>query len=403
MSAIQNKQAVWPPMAGEGLAPLSSKYEKCRHIAEEIYKRIDITFQIKSLEAGSQSDISDQSDQIEIDSNDLSNGTDLFAYDKSDSIPSSTEQDDKKQHKLINLNNNEIKKSVVPIYKPPRKRFRKKVKKRQSKGRSDSEGSSDEAPLSRMADAPPARAPAVAGPGVASPAVGAPSDESDRAMGVPDLSAVTAGREPRLKLKPTEKEKPATKPKAPETITRFEDTTSPTKLSNPMETEIKPLDLASESRAVEKPVNFTKPYLPECRVNIEVFKPIDFSAAKVGKDNRSTVKSKAAKESKAEKSKAEIAKGLDKTKTQLTNQNKSDTKKNDAKITETTDAVEKNSKKETKDGEKEKGGDWRKCSMCNLPCRGERGLRRHMSLSHILVPEDVVRPKTRKSHEEKSV
>lgn len=60
MSAIQNKQAVWPPMAGEGLAPLSSKYEKCRHIAEEIYKRIDITFQIKSLEAGSQSDISDQ-------------------------------------------------------------------------------------------------------------------------------------------------------------------------------------------------------------------------------------------------------------------------------------------------------------------------------------------------------
>lgn len=37
---------------------LDSKYEKCRNITEEIYKRINITFQIKKLEAG-QSELSD--------------------------------------------------------------------------------------------------------------------------------------------------------------------------------------------------------------------------------------------------------------------------------------------------------------------------------------------------------
>lgn len=37
--------------------PLESRYEKCRNITEEIYKRINITFQIKKLEAP-QSDIS---------------------------------------------------------------------------------------------------------------------------------------------------------------------------------------------------------------------------------------------------------------------------------------------------------------------------------------------------------
>lgn len=56
MSAIETKQ-VWSSISNDGL---DSKYEKCRHITEEIYKRIDITFQIKKLETGTHSDDSDQ-------------------------------------------------------------------------------------------------------------------------------------------------------------------------------------------------------------------------------------------------------------------------------------------------------------------------------------------------------
>uniref|UniRef100_A0A1E1W0B0 C2H2-type domain-containing protein n=1 Tax=Pectinophora gossypiella TaxID=13191 RepID=A0A1E1W0B0_PECGO len=143
MSALENKQ-VWSGIPKENL---SSKYEKCRNIAEEIYKRIDITFQIKKLETGAQSDISDNSDQI--DSNDLSNETDLFACDKSDSIPSSEAEPQalagEVPEKYININNNE-ETDRKRTCKRHRKRFRKRVKKRQWKRASESDASSDEAP-----------------------------------------------------------------------------------------------------------------------------------------------------------------------------------------------------------------------------------------------------------------
>ncbi|XP_041983631.1 uncharacterized protein LOC121736478 [Aricia agestis] len=150
MSTLQ-KQPQWNK-TDEGL---SSKYEKCRHIAEEIYKRINITFQIKKLEAGAISEGSNFSDQI--DSNELSNETDLFACDKS-SLSSSTELEALQRgseacEKFVNNNNNEeakIKPTIV--YKRPRKRFRKRVKKQQKQKR-DSDGSSDEAlPLTNVAD-----------------------------------------------------------------------------------------------------------------------------------------------------------------------------------------------------------------------------------------------------------
>lgn len=56
MSAIE-KPKLWPQYQND---QLNSKYEKCKHITEEIYKRIDITFQIKSLGTASQSDGSEQ-------------------------------------------------------------------------------------------------------------------------------------------------------------------------------------------------------------------------------------------------------------------------------------------------------------------------------------------------------
>ncbi|KAI5639320.1 hypothetical protein NE865_08180 [Phthorimaea operculella] len=150
MSALESNQ-VWSPIPNENL---SSRYEKCRNITEEIYKRINITFEIKKLESEAQSDLSDQSDQI--DSNELSNETDLFACDKSTSIPSSEPEQAPVVEKLINNNNNinieELKKKTV-VCKRPKKRFRKRVKKRQSKPQSDSDGSSDEAlPLSRVVE-----------------------------------------------------------------------------------------------------------------------------------------------------------------------------------------------------------------------------------------------------------
>ncbi|KAJ2942388.1 hypothetical protein O0L34_g15992 [Tuta absoluta] len=149
MSALQSNQ-VWSPIPTENL---SSRYEKCRNITEEIYKRINITFEIKKLETEAQSDLSDQSDQI--DSNELSNETDLFACDKSTSIPSSELEEAPAVDKLINNNNiniEELKKKPA-VCKRPKKRFRKRVKKRQSKPQSESDGSSDEAlPLSRVVE-----------------------------------------------------------------------------------------------------------------------------------------------------------------------------------------------------------------------------------------------------------
>ncbi|XP_045508988.1 uncharacterized protein LOC123704634 [Colias croceus] len=135
-----NSQTDWTNIPKETL------YEKCRNITEEIYKRINITFQVKKLENSTQSDVSEQSD---IGSSDLSNETDLFACDKS-SISSSTELENLELgsaacEKYININNNEeTKEKKVPIVKRPKKRFRKRIKKKQVK---DSDGSSDEAPL----------------------------------------------------------------------------------------------------------------------------------------------------------------------------------------------------------------------------------------------------------------
>ncbi|XP_028035052.1 uncharacterized protein LOC114246629 [Bombyx mandarina] len=147
MSTLQGTQESWA-ITGERL---DSKYEKCLNITQEIYKRINITFQIKKLEA--QSDLSNYSDQI--DSNDLSNGTDLFACDKT-SISSSTdaERPQASCEKYININNNEeTNKKPVIAQRRPRKRFRKRVKKRQSRPHQiDTDGSSDEAPLSRIVE-----------------------------------------------------------------------------------------------------------------------------------------------------------------------------------------------------------------------------------------------------------
>lgn len=55
MSTVESVQTDWPNISDQ---KLDSKYEKCRNITEEIYKRINITFQIKKLEAG-QSELSD--------------------------------------------------------------------------------------------------------------------------------------------------------------------------------------------------------------------------------------------------------------------------------------------------------------------------------------------------------
>lgn len=152
MSTLQNKQSAWPMQSPSHI----SKYEKCLNITEEIYKRINITFEIKKLESCSQSDVSIHSDQI--DSSDLSNETDLFAYEKSSSISSSTSDLTTQQpcEKFISLNNNEeskFKKSVpFATNSKPKKRFRKRVKKRQTKSNaSDTDCSSDEQlPLSRI-------------------------------------------------------------------------------------------------------------------------------------------------------------------------------------------------------------------------------------------------------------
>lgn len=56
MSTLQNNQPLWSDLSNK---TLDSKQEKCKIIAEEIYKRINITFQIKKLEAGPQSEFSD--------------------------------------------------------------------------------------------------------------------------------------------------------------------------------------------------------------------------------------------------------------------------------------------------------------------------------------------------------
>ncbi|XP_072946890.1 uncharacterized protein [Epargyreus clarus] len=148
MSAVE--KSGWSSIPNETLDP---KYEKCRNITEEIYKRINITFQIKKLEMGAQSDVSDLSDQI--DSNELSNETDLFACDKSSLTSTDAEQLERGSaacEKYININNNEEQKKPAVVCRRPRKRFRKRIKKAQKHQR-ESDGSSDEGPpLSLVAE-----------------------------------------------------------------------------------------------------------------------------------------------------------------------------------------------------------------------------------------------------------
>ncbi|CAG9790472.1 unnamed protein product [Diatraea saccharalis] len=182
MSTIQEKQTVWP-----GNDNINAKYEKCLNITEEIYKRINITFQIKKLETASQSNVSDQSDQI--DSNELSNETDLFACDKS-SISSSTEAEKPVlvPTKYVNINNNEEKPRPAVVYKKPRKRFRKRVKKRQTKKQSESDGSSDEAlPLSRIVDVDIDKC------------LSEGQESADNVMGVPNIILLAKDMKPKTK------------------------------------------------------------------------------------------------------------------------------------------------------------------------------------------------------------
>ncbi|XP_028170943.1 uncharacterized protein LOC114360431 [Ostrinia furnacalis] len=281
--SVQNQQAVWSVKE-----TIDSKYEKCRNITEEIYKRINITFQIKQLETAAQSDGSDHSEQI--DSNELSNETDLFACDKT-SISSSTEAE-KPTAKFVNINNNEEKpKKPVVVYKRPRKRFRKRVKKRQSKQRSDSDGSSDEAlPLSRMVEG--AKELGATERGATEP--GANSDSPDRVMGVPNVVILA---------------KDLMKPK------------------------IQPADKRSTNSL-----------------------------------NRDSKKS----QSETENSERTIP-TINKTDPAI--------EKKDSAIEKKDPAIDKIGA--GKDG---KGIDYKSCNMCSLSFRGERGLRRHITMSHLIEP-----------------
>ncbi|XP_046976003.1 uncharacterized protein LOC124542115 [Vanessa cardui] len=263
MSTLQDSQSFWNISSDN----TDLKYEKCRNITEEIYKRIDITFKIKKLETGTQSE-SDYSDQI--DSNELSNETDLFACDKS-SISSSTELEALEHgsamcEKFINNNNNEeTKKKPTTVYKRPRKRFRKRVKKQQRSQR-DSDGSSDEAPLSRVAD----------------------------------------------------------------------------------------LDFGRESRVTPSPSHAVM------GVPNVVITPIDLKKFKLPLPEKKAIKKNDSKESKEKTTPSAIDKPLDETK----------------EIIEKTVA------------EKGKTVEWN-CSICSLSFRGERGLRRHMTMSHIINPDEA--------------
>lgn len=312
MSTLGDSEDIWP-LSGNRL---DSKYEKCRNITEEIYKRINITFQIKKLESEVRSDLSDNSDQI--DSNDLSNETDLFACDKSDSISSSTEAERPTVtcEKYININNNEetkMKKGGA-VYKRPRKRFRKRVKKRQSKSaRSDSEGSSDEAvPLSRIVE-------------VDSKCIN--SESPDNVMGVPNIVILTRDLKPKI-----QQEKKSLKSTPPHAKTQQSPPAQKTKVitaSLPQKTEVSP--------APQQKVTEVSP--------ASQHKVTDISPAPL------------------------------QTVTQISPAPQQ-------KMTEISPAP-------LRQKEEKGAGEWKNCTMCSLSFRGERGLRRHMTMSHILTDEET--------------
>lgn len=254
--------------------PLDSKYEKCRNITEEIYKRINITFQIKKLETSKLSDESEQSDII--DSNELSNETDLFACDKSDSL---TSTDGAKPQatceKYININNNEeTKKTSTTVIKRPRKRLRKRVKKRQPRpNRSDSDGSSDEAlPLSRMVELDT----------VKSDQAGSP----DNVMGVPNIVIITREMKPKI---------------------------------------CSPIDKKQPKKALQVNTDKTSAIAQDKNLDVVIDKAVD----KVSNTSSSMLQ------------------------------------------------------------EKSGNTELKYCTKCTMSFRGERGLRRHMTISHIEMPEDI--------------
>ncbi|XP_052746009.1 uncharacterized protein LOC112050697 [Bicyclus anynana] len=311
MSTVQN--TLWTKLPAE---TLDSKYEKCRNITEEIYKRINITFQIKKLETNTQSELSDCSDQI--DSNELSNETDLFACDKS-SISSSTELEALEQgsaacEKFINNNNNEekVKKTAV-VYKRPRKRFRKRVKKQQS-SKKDSDGSSDEAiPLSRVAV-------------VDNRATKSPLHAF---MGVPNVVITPIG-------------------KSDEAI---------------------PLHrvVVVDNRATKSPL-YAFMGVPNVVITPIDLKKLKLSIPEIAAEKKSNTKHT---QKKGETPKAKSPKVIDKTIESKRGSDKTIEPKRGIEILPA----------------KEKTLSW-SCSLCSCSFKGERGLRRHMTMSHIISPED---------------
>ncbi|XP_026752951.1 uncharacterized protein LOC113513169 [Galleria mellonella] len=282
MSKIENSQGIWS-VTNENI---DSKYEKCRNITEEIYKRINITFEIKKLETEVQSDVSEHSDQI--DSNELSNETDLFACDKSDSISSSTEAEKPSAtcEKYININNNEeTSKKAIVVCKRPRKRFRKRVKKCQQKpARSESDGSSDEAlPLSRMLDVDTKSADECK------------SESPDNVMGVPKIVIITKDLKPKIQK-----------------------SNISTKLNSSPNT--KEAESVNEDQ-IKTPIDTDS--------SIDISKTIDKGGMETSKD---------------------------------------------------------------------KVSEWKHCNLCSLSFRGERGLRRHLTMSHILSPENLDSNKPEQRH-----
>ncbi|XP_026325644.1 uncharacterized protein LOC113234517 [Hyposmocoma kahamanoa] len=362
MSALENQ--VWPELSKENL---SSKYEKCRNITEEIYKRINITFQIKKLENAGQSDVSEHSDVI--DSNDLSNETDLFACDKTDSLPSSEEKNE-----YVNINNNveprvkDVKK--VTVSKRPRKRFRKRVKKHQSKSKaSDSDGSSDEAPLSRIVDTQ------------------CVAESPESVMGVPGIIILTKDVKPRTQS-PEKKPKKATPLQKDQKISSAQTVHNDINRKGGKHTTNK--TFLSENTPREKMTIETEKSLKIIIDKTEVEKMItDTLAAKNATNDVETINKQLGQAN--DKIEQQVGKMIIDT---LSRQKP--TIVVDEKVGKPIDNV-----KECKPIEKATILDVKKksfveskpCTMCSMAFRGERGLRRHMAITHIISEEKKsVRP-----------
>ncbi|XP_073966103.1 uncharacterized protein [Choristoneura fumiferana] len=260
-----------------------------------------------------------------IDSNELSNETDLFACDKS-SISSS--EPERQPDRYININNNEEpKKKAVVVCKRPRKRFRKRVKKRQPAAeRSDSDASSDSAlPLSRMVVDPTAR----------------PEPEGE-VMGVPNIIIITKGT-----LTLTLMVMPQATPYADSDSDGDASSDSALPLSRMVVDPTARPEPEGEVMGVPNIIIITKDFKPR-------IKTPDRKPSKQATDKTKAIDNTAK------------AKAIDKT-----------TDKAKA-VDKTTDKID-----EASGDAKEKVDlDLRSCDECSLSFRGERGLRRHMNMTH---------------------